>query len=309
MDARSRLPLNALRSFRSVVEHASFSRAAIALNVTQAAVSSSIKSLEQYLGVKLFERSGRDVKLSPQGEILFHNTVTAMDEIQTTLRIMRGPVADQVLRITMLPSLATHWFLPRLPAFVALEPKLQIQLILDRRLVDFQTRDVHAAIRFGPGKWKGLRTQYLFDDWLIPVCTPQFLETQGPISSLPDLLALALLETSSEPWDHWVAAQPVRVKRPRPHLVTDDSGVLLDAAQSGIGVALARWSLAYDRLESGVLVPALKIATAEPFSYWLAWPPELDSDVRLDSFRKWVLLQAASMTPPPFASRRRQATR
>lgn len=297
------MPLNALRSFRCVAEHASFSGAAAALNVSQAAVSASVKSLEQYLGVRLFERSGREVRLSRHGEMLFHSTVPALDEIQTTLRAMRCPAAEEALLVTMLPSFATHWFLPRLRAFAAVEPRVQIQLVIDRRLVDLHAKGVHAAIRFGPGRWKGLRTQSLFGDWLLPVCTPELLGGVTPLNSMSELMALPLLETNTETWERWLVAQGMRVRCPRPALVTDDSGVLLTAVKNGLGVGLARWLLACDSIDSGALVPALRIALPEPFAYWMAWPPELESDARLANFRKWLLLQAASVRPPPFATR------
>src|SRR5688572_18535423 len=172
------LPSHAVRVFEAVDTHSSFSAAADAKQVASAAVSMQIKSLEEYLQVQLFRRGRRDVQLTAEGESLLPYVRRGLDELEQGFRALKSARAGSLV-VTLLPSFLQRWLLERLPAFRETHPKIDLQFRASIELVDFARDDVHAAIRFGSGGWRGVHAEKILDEWLVAVCSPALAGRYG----------------------------------------------------------------------------------------------------------------------------------
>ncbi|MGH8178713.1 MAG: LysR family transcriptional regulator, partial [Steroidobacter sp.] len=193
MSDAPKLPLNALRAFEAVAAHLSFTGAAQALHVTTAAVSSHIKSLEQFLETPLFVRHSRSVRLTPQGARLLPGIQRGMGELTRAVDQLRLDRSSGLLNISLLGSFLQKWLLPRLADFYQKYPDVDLRFNASRELVDFMQTDFHAAVRYGGGEWANLRAERMLDDWVFPVTSPALLEKLGPIETMGDLNKYPLL--------------------------------------------------------------------------------------------------------------------
>jgi len=293
--ARSaRLPLNAVRVFEAVAAERSFSGAADALHVTTAAVSMQIKSLEQYLQVRLFRRNRRDVQLTAEGESLLPFVRRGLDELELGLRAVKSP-RGSALVISVLGSFLQRWFLPRLPAFRAAHPKIDLQIRASTAMADFARDDVHVAIRFGRGGWPRLHAERLMDDWLVAVCTPELLKRHGRLRGPGDTGDYPLVHSSSEPWQIWLTGNDEdRDLWPMTGTAFDDSVAVVHAAEQGQGLALVRWSLAAHQIAEGRVVLAHPQALRFARSYYFVCPEPYLALPKVAAFREWLLAVSES---------------
>jgi len=298
--ARSaRLPLNAVRVFEAVATQRSFSAAADALHVTTAAVSMQIKSLEQYLQVRLFRRNRRDVQLSPEGESLLPYVRRGLDELELGFRAVKT-ARSGALVISVLGSFLQRWLLPRLPAFRETHPKVDLQIRASNAVVDFARDDVHVAIRFGRGSWPRLHAEWLMDEWLVAVCTPALLKRHGRLRGPGDTGDYPLLHSSSEPWDIWLTGNDEgRELWPVTGTVFDDSAAVVHAAEQGQGLALARWSLAADQIAKGQVVLAHPHGLRFARCYYFVCPESYLALPKVIAFREWLAAVAAASPKAP----------
>ena len=169
------IPLNALRTFEPVASRLSFSKGAQALNVSPAAVSSQIRALEERINQPLFHRHGRSVELTETGKQLLPGVQRGMAEIRKAMQVIDQSRNEGVLNISMVPIFLQKWMMPRITGFERVAPEVDLRVNADSGTVSFDETDFHAAIRFGPGKWPGLKSIKLMDDWILPVCSPAFL--------------------------------------------------------------------------------------------------------------------------------------
>ena len=295
---RARLPLNAVRVFEAVAAQRSFSAAADALYVTTAAVSMQIKSLEQYLGVRLFRRNRRDVQLTAEGESLLPYVRSGLDEIELGFRAVKS-ARGSALAISVLSSFLQRWLLPRLPVFRGAHPKIDLQIRASPAMVDFARDDMHVAIRFGRGSWPRVHAEHLMDEWLVPVCTPELLKRHGRLRGPGDTRDYPLLHSSSEPWDLWLTGNDEGAELwPVTGTAFDDSVAVLHAAAQGQGLALVRWSLAADDIEKKRVVLAHPHALRFARSYYFVCPEPYLAMPKVTAFRDWLhAVAAASPTP------------
>ena len=297
--ARSaRLPLNAVRVFEAVAAERSFRAAADALHVTTAAVSMQIKSLEQYLQVRLFRRNRRDVQLTAEGEALLPFVRRGLDELELGLRAVKS-TRGSALVISVLGSFLQRWFLPRLPAFRTAHPKIDLQIRASTAVADFARDDVHVAIRFGRGGWPRLHAERLMDDWLVAVCTPELLKRHGRLSGPGDTGDYPLLHSSSEPWEIWLTGNDESKDLwPVTGTAFDDSVAVVHAAEQGQGLALVRWSLAAHQIADGHIVLAHPQALRFARSYYFVCPEPYLALPKVAAFREWLLAVAESSPKP-----------
>jgi len=176
-----RLPLSSLRVFVAVAENLSFTRAASALGITAGAVSMQIRSLEEYLGATLFNRSGRVVQLTPEGARLLPRVRKGLEELERAIDEARSDRRTGPLMITTLASFLQQWLLPRLQGFNEKYPEIDLRIHTSPQLVDFLRSEVQAAVRFGVGDWPQLHVEKVLDEWLVPVCSKALLTKHGPI--------------------------------------------------------------------------------------------------------------------------------
>jgi LysR family glycine cleavage system transcriptional activator len=216
-----------------------------------------------------------------------------------------------VLTLSLLPSLASSWLVPRLPQFLAKHPQLEINLQSNVELVDF-TRDatVDAALRFGAGHWPGLTAVHLFDDWITPVASPALIAAHGGRGKSFDLSRYPVLGDSGGRWVEWCArfggAVPTRFVA-----MFNDTETLHRAATAGMGVAMGRMTLARPLIEAGLLTMLSPHRLKSEFAHYLAYPARSDTHQGLAEFREWLLVQARhyaatlDVEAPPKRKRRR----
>jgi len=269
-------PLETLRAFDAAARTGSFSAAAERLNVTHGAISRQVAKLENWLGLKLFERGARGVGLTLEGQRLFHRTNEAFALIADNTdrwREQRGPA---VVRLATIPSICALWLIPRLTALEKGEPKLRITLHVDIRQNDLEQEGIDLSIRCGRGVIPGRVSVRLFEENLFPIASPALagtIDKGGGKGGAERLLAYPLIHDSdASGWRAWLGAQGIDY-RPRPQdRRFEDYNLVLDAAAHGLGIALARPPLATGMIEAGRLAVVDKRTTLNPVAYWLDRP-------------------------------------
>ena len=296
MTAFRRLPpLNGLRAFEAAARHLSFTRAAAELNVTQAAISHQIRQLEDRLGVKLFVRRNRTVLLSEAGQAYLPPLRDAFDMIDhaTDRLLRRDETAPLVISSTA--SFATKWLVPRLAAFQALHPEIEVQISTSIDLVDFQRDAVDAAIRWGLGKWPGLHVERLFSQEMFPVCAPALAKGRNGLKSPSDLARVPLLHvtTARDDWRLWLTAAGVKGVDASRGPVFDQLMTAQQAAIDGVGVALGHTEMVARDIAAGRLVQPFDLKLPIDAAYYFVAPPSALKRRNVKAFHDWLL----SLTP------------
>ncbi|MFP2923613.1 transcriptional regulator GcvA [Pyxidicoccus sp. 3LG] len=284
-------PLGALRAFEAGARHLSFTRAAAELHVTQAAISHQVRQLEDWLGVSLFDRRGHALTLTAKGAAYLQELTPVFDRMsEATTRLYereQGP-----LRLTVLPSFASCWLLPRLEGFRRLHPDIELHLSSSAELWDFLDDRFDMGIRSGLGRWSGLKVEQISTEALSPVCTPSMARK---LRSPADLRKVRLLhDTPKDAWRRWLEAAGVEGVDADAGPSFNDAGLVLQAARQGQGVALGRLVLASGDLKAGRLVRPFEKALPNDFSYWLVHPRPLAGRRDVAAFRTWLLSEAKS---------------
>ncbi|MDA8094741.1 MAG: transcriptional regulator GcvA [Betaproteobacteria bacterium] len=290
---RRRLPpLNALRAFEAVARHLSMVRAAEELHVTPAAVSQQIKQLEHALGQPLFKR-GKTLALSDPAKAAAPLLADAFDRLERAAAQLRIGGRDGPLVVSTPPAFAARWLVPRLEDFHTRHPEIELRLLATRRLVDFALEDVDAAIRFGTGDYPGLRAERLMPEAIIPVAAPDLAEG---ITSAADIATRPLLNdewhTGSQvfpDWETWLTSLGVVLETPLRIQHFGESNLTIQAAVSGLGIALVWRSLVLDDLQAGRLVRLLDQSIATRMAYHLVMPPSRAALAKVAAFRQWLL--------------------
>lgn len=294
------LNLDSLRVFAAAARHLSFTKAGEELNLSQSAVSHRVKALEGELGVELFNRLTRRLELTAPGRALAHAMRQAIDDIERGLaEVARARQASR-LSITMLPSVASRWLIPRLAHFRKSHPNLEVQVIADPRLLDLRAEGIDLALRFGRGDYPGYAVTQLMPDKVLPVCSPTLIASLR-VETIDQLLALPLLhdvateeDGSASDWRSWLDRLGRHEASCRGGQRFSEAALLIDAAVSGLGVALARASLVADLVASGTLVCPLPLATPTAFAYFLVALPEAVNLPNVSRFRDWLQTEAAA---------------
>ncbi|MGQ8631663.1 LysR substrate-binding domain-containing protein [Agrobacterium sp. DKPNP3] len=283
---RQFLPLNGLRAFEASARHLSFTRAAIELCVTQAAVSQQVKGLERRLGVALFQRLPRGLKITAEGEALLPTVTSSFDQMATTLdRIEAGQVRE-LLFLGVVGTFAVGWLLPRLAAFQKRYPFIDVRISTNNNRVDMAAEGLDFAVRFGQGSWHGTDAFRLFEAPLSPLCTPKLAET---LKTPADLMEATLLRSyRADEWSTWFAAAGVTpAAQVNAGIVFDTSLGMMEAALQGLGVALAPPSMFSRHLASGAIVQPFPV-TISLGSYWLTRLQSKPPTPAMQVFSEWM---------------------
>ncbi|CUX56809.1 transcriptional regulator, LysR family [Agrobacterium deltaense Zutra 3/1] len=283
---RQFLPLNGLRAFEASARHLSFTRAAIELCVTQAAVSQQVKGLEKRLGVSLFQRLPRGLKITAEGEALLPTVTSSFDQMATTLdRIEAGQVRE-LLFLGVVGTFAVGWLLPRLNAFQKQHPFIDVRVSTNNNRVDMAAEGLDFAIRFGQGSWHGTDAFRLFEAPLSPLCTPKLAET---LKKPADLMEATLLRSyRADEWSNWFAAAGVTpAAQVNAGIVFDTSLGMMEAALQGLGVALAPPSMFSRHLTSGAIIQPFPV-TISLGSYWLTRLQSKPPTPAMQAFSDWM---------------------
>ena len=290
-------PLNALRAFEAAARHLSFTKAAEELYVTQAAISHQVKALEEALGLPLFRRYNRRLVLTEAGQAYLPPLRDALDAIAAATGRLKQLEATGSLTVSVLPSFAAKWLLPRLSRFRTDHPEIDVLVQASNHLTDFRHDGVDVAIRYGFGDYPGLETHYLMGDELFPVCSPRLPRGSPPLAEPRDLAAHTLLHDTQSgataTWENWLATAGVTgVDATRGPGFTDSS-LMLQAAIDGQGVALGRRALVGNDLEAGRLVVPFGPHLRSNLRYFMVTPAGSGERPKIRAFRDWLLQETA----------------
>jgi LysR family transcriptional regulator, glycine cleavage system transcriptional activator len=296
-------PLTALRAFEATARHLSFTRAAEELCVTQTAISHQVKILESHLGALLFKRMPRRLALTREGLAWANALEDVFGRLHDANRRLRiGARADRpVVSVSVIPSFAARWLVPRLGRFLERHPGLDVRVSPTEDLVDFAVEAVDLGVRYGAGRYPGLVTEKLADDTFVVVCAPA-CRARRKLVAPEDLRHHVLLhDDARDAWARWLDARKVSGVEARRGTELSDSSMLVEAAVRGQGVALARWSLAMDDLAAGRLVlPFPKVAPMPTGrSYYLAAPKENLARPSVAKFRDWIRKETSVLRKDP----------
>lgn len=285
----SRLPLNTLPTFRVVARLGNLRAAAQELHLTHSAVSQQIKLLEAQVGFALFERRGRRIVLNAAGATLQRAVEPALDRLDAGLRAAAATAQGdtQRIRLALLPSFAQRWLLPRMPRWRERYPDINLELHTSQQVVDLVREGYHVGLRQGVGPWRGLQAEQLINSPLVVLGSPAAARRLKGCSA--DALTEEPLLGSAELWARWFALGGLR-GTVSPVATFNDSGLMLQAVEQDIGIALAREVLAADALRDGRLVRLSPTALpfASVYAFWCVFPPELECWPPLQAFRAWL---------------------
>ena len=294
----------ALRTLIAAGRHLNFTRAADELGLTPAAVSFQIKEIEEQLGVKLFTRTSRTIRLTEAGALLCEAAGDAIDVMgRAVSKARKAARGTAQLKVTLDPQFATKWLMRRVEEFRKLHPDIDLRFDISYEVRDFEVDDIDVAIRFGAGKYPGLAASRLFDNVIVPVCSPRLLTSGKPLKEPRDLLnhTLAHIEWSRQGvtwpnWRMWMAAAGVDDYDGSNTIVFGASSNAVDAAMAGDAVALADFAMVANDLSEGRLVRPfdLSIKVSPEYAYFLVYPEGSAKDPRIIAFQDWILSETAA---------------
>jgi len=294
-----RLPsLNSLRAFESTARHLSFTKAAEELNVTAGAVSQQVKALEDYLGLALFKRQNRMIFLTTDASVFFPYITEGLDKFVEGLDIINNTQENKPLTITLPPTFAARWLMPRLMLFQKLHPEIDVRIDASYKVVDIVNEDIDAGIRFGSGDYVGMNSDFLFSQEVILVCSPDLLKQGEGLETPEDLKNFTLLhcdfilsaDSQRQPdWNMWFAMAEVSGIDTTRGVHFSQHDLLVQAAIEGQGVALVASISARKALDDGLLIQPFKSHIPLDNSYYFVYPKIKSSLPRIVAFREWLL--------------------
>lgn len=291
-------PLNSLRAFESAARHLSYTQAADELNVTQTAISHQVRGLEDWLGMRLFQREGRRVVLTEAGQRLFPAVRDGLDTMNRTVANLTDPNRHRRLTVTTYDSFAAAWLVPKLRFFREQYPDIDIRVATTDTIVDLARADIDVAIRTGYGHWQGMHSECLMREDMSPVCSPRLLEAGPPLTKPEDLRHHTLLHDTMEiGWSNWLRAANVDCVDPTrgPHF--EHSYLVLQAAINGEGVALGRTALMAEDLRSGRLIQPFTLSLPLSYAYYFVCLPQALERQRVTAFRDWLVTETEKSGP------------
>lgn len=297
--------MQALHAFEAAARARSLTRAAESLNLTHSAISHQIKALEADFGVRLIERAGRGIRLTDEGERFAARVRAVLSDLADAVREVTERKNPRQLRVSVIPSFAARWLLPRIGRFLATHPDIDVDVSANNLMVDFKRDDIDVAIRHGFGDWPGLISEYVLDDVYFPVCSPRL--ANGRLPARPEELSrYTLLRSEGEFWKPWFEAAGLDWPEPSRGPMFNDTSHTMQAAIEGQGIALARSSLIGNDVHNGVLIRLFDIVVPSSRKYFLVYPPRLADSPKLVAFRQWLFEEVAAEQggPPPGKERR-----
>jgi LysR family glycine cleavage system transcriptional activator len=314
-------PLNALRVFEAAARHLSFKEAANELHITQAAVSHQVKSLEEYLGVDLFRRSGRGVQLTEAARACLPKLREGFDALAAAVELIRERGGEAELVITAPPVFTARWLMPRLADFSQREPKIELRVFASSKMVDagaldstaligdldLRTESSEVQIHLGAGHYPGHRADRLFGVAMAAVASPALVKNEPGMKTPADLAHHTLLHDDAmeivaggNAWQKWLEAAGVAERVEASRGPRFSSNILsLEAASQKLGVALALRPLVDADLASGRLCAPFDIEVKAQSAYYLVCPEVIADRPAVAAFRKWLLAQAANSGSEP----------
>jgi DNA-binding transcriptional LysR family regulator len=295
---RTRLPpTNALVAFDAVARHLSFTQAARELGVSQAAASRQVRLLEDHLGVALFSRAKKRVRLTSAGQQLHQAVAMGLGHIASTAEALRRDRTSRALTVATSLAFSAFWLMPRLPAFHAAYPALELRLSTSDAEADWYADDVDVAVVFGPNALGGWISEALFGDEVIAVCRPDYFGARGLPEAVSALREETLLQIDSPyhswiTWPDWLARNGASLDRPPRGPRFNNYSIAVQAALDGQGLALGWRRLIAPLLREGRLAQVTAGRVRPPDAYVLLIQERGSQDRRVGAFRDWILGEA-----------------
>ncbi len=292
-------PLNALRAFEAAGRHLSITKAAEELHVTPAAVSHQVKALEDYLGQPLFRRLNRQLLLTDAGQLCLPGVRDGFERLAEAMARLDERKGNSVLAVSVAPSFAAKWLVPRLERFTRAHPNLDVRISPSMELSDFRGDQIDIAVRFGFGDYSGLVVDKLIDESVVPLCSPALMAGEHPLETPDDLRHHSLLhdesiqfDSTTPDWAMWLKAAGVSgVDASRgAHFSYADHAI--QAAINGAGVVLGRHSLAAADIAAGHLVMPFALCLPLAPAYYVVLPEAALERSNVAAFRDWLLAEA-----------------
>ena len=290
-------PLNALRAFEAIARHLSFAKAAGELHVTPAALSHQIRALEEQLGLSLFHRRTRAIELTDVGRLIYPGLHAGFQSVRGAMAQLDRSRDSNVLVISATPGLVAKWLMPRLWRFLHAHPDIDARVSAAMKVADFAAENVDLAIRLSKGDHPGLHVEKLFDDSLLPLCSPRLVE-QG-LRSAADLPRFPLshydiqMSMRAPPqWADWFAIADLQGDATR-GLTVNVADHALDAAVAGAGVSLSFKLIASDDVHSGRLVSPFGPELPLGSGYHFVCPKGHEKRPHVRAFRDWLFAEMA----------------
>ncbi|MEM8793559.1 MAG: LysR substrate-binding domain-containing protein [Pseudomonadota bacterium] len=262
-------PFRALLAFWAAARADRLADAAEQLSVTESAISHQLRRLEEFLNTRLFERVSGRLNLTPTGQRYLEQIEPAMRDIHAATAALLPSDGRQVARLTLPPSLAATWLIPRLGRFETAQPEIDVQMVLTTRLLDMQRDQIDVAIRYGRGSWPDVDAAFLFEDLATPVCAPGLLPEGADPGALPEGLRYIINRSIPVEWEEWARANGLNPPPPEAMLTLETIEQVLQVAEAGHGLAMGRSPYIEPRLERGSLVAPFGEAGPTGASYFV----------------------------------------
>jgi len=286
-------PFRSLLAFRAAATHDRLADAAVALGVTESAVSHQIRQLETFLRAQLFDRTSRRLLLTETGIRYLARIDPAIRELEAATEAVLPSDGRAIVRLTLPTSMAATWLLPRLGAFEAANPDLDIQLVPTTRVVDLERDQVDIGIRYGRGNWPNVDKTFLFDDNATPVAAPGYVPDGA--ENIEDVLKrsrLIVIRSIPDEWQEWAKARGLAPPDLRGALELDAIEQGLQVAEAGHGITIGRSPYIEERLASGALVTPFGATAPSGAAFYLCLPAGLSPPARTLRVKRWLLEQA-----------------
>jgi len=293
--------LSGLRAFEAAARLSSLARAAEELRVTPTAVGQHIRALEQYLGVALFRRVGGGVTPTEAALTALPDLRDGFDRLAAAVERLRAGPPRGIVTVTVSPSFAAKWLLPRVDGFRSDHPSIDLRLDVTERMVDFSREDPDIGVRYGSGRYPGLMTELLLDEEVFPVCSPTLAGSDGHALREPgDLVHHTVIhdanidyDTGFPTWRKWFASAGISGLSPAHELHLNSSFLATQAALAGQGVLLGRSVIVADDLAAGRLVrPFGSQSCSANCAYYVVHRAGTLDRAEVAAFRGWILSQA-----------------
>lgn len=291
-------PLNALPSFEAAARHLSFTRAAEELNVTHGAISRAVKNLEDQLGVLLFERATRSVRLTAVGEPYARAVRDLLDQLAIATASATARHSNTTLNVSTSDGFAGKWLVPRLYRFHRAHGDIDVRVSTTGKLTNFRGDGIDIAIRYGSGNYPGLTSEFLAGEDVFPVCSPKLLEGDHPLRKPEDLRHHTLIHDGYPiDWATWLASAGVAGVDPKGGLTFDSASFAVESAAQGEGVVLGRTMLVAADLTAGRLVRPFEHALKSVSSFYVVYPADAIRQRKVQAFRNWLLSEINHSEP------------
>ncbi|WP_331372751.1 LysR substrate-binding domain-containing protein [Sinorhizobium chiapasense] len=286
-------PLTGMTVFEAAARLLSFTRAAAELGVTQAAVSRQIHLLEEAFGFPLFRRLHRRIELTEKGRLLSSATTSAFNLIADTVSDITKDESSGELAISATVAFSQFWLLPKISAFSRAYPQVKLRIITQDKSADVESDDIDLAIRYGNGMWPDGQAEFLFDDEIFPVCSPEYFREIGEISTLAELVQYPLIANDTDDptwtgWNEWLAAFSVEGPRRSTGLRCSFYTEAIYAALNGQGIALGWKRLVEDLLNQNRLVRLTDASISTRNGYFVVLPRRQKKKEHAELLVRWL---------------------